>query len=422
MINQEKLNMDFQNELNRLQEMMNLINSNQDPPIDLYHLKGSDKGDNKIDSLTKEPLDTLLMGDDVISTIPTRETDEFIKPSVDDLVSIPRESEVTSDNDLECDIPATTLVPTIDVRKEKVDIDLPFGEHLDTLSTGDREIDFNPSRDIKELERLLADDPVPVPRVFNEPLGDDTNPRSYDVTFSNPLFDFNDDYTLYYDNPFFDEEFEDIKIPSGESKYAALQTKLLRHVRIVPSGSTFDDALCVFNTSMEIDFLSNPNGLVAISKGGSNFRLASCGSDSWAGTGYEWDFGCKEVDIRLGGGCDKALRRADMLLYSWDGGLDVCVDLTGSSPLTQTGMADFVPGRAVINAAQRKRSKYIAKCAAIGYGFLPFSFSSLGELEADAVTLLKRIQKFSMTQVIRAHAAIHIFNRISFAIAKGVGA
>ncbi|GJX08356.1 hypothetical protein Tco_0196288 [Tanacetum coccineum] len=91
-----------------------------------------------------------------------------------------------------------------------------------------------------------------------------------------------------------------------------------------------------------------------------------------------------------------------MLLYSWDGGLDVCVDLTGSSPLTQTGMVDFVPGRVMIDAAQRKRSKYMAKCAAIGYGFLLFSFSSLGELEADAVTLLKRIRKFSMTQDIGA--------------------
>ncbi|GJR09137.1 hypothetical protein Tco_0791789 [Tanacetum coccineum] len=43
------------------------------------------------------------------------------------------------------------------------------------------------------------------------------------------------------------------------------------------------------------------------------------------------------------------------------------------------------------------------------------------ELEADAVTLLKRIRKFSITQDIGARAAIHIFNRISFAIAKGVG-
>ncbi|GKC25059.1 probable serine/threonine-protein kinase PBL3 isoform X1 [Tanacetum coccineum] len=96
------------------------------------------------------------------------------------------------------------------------------------------------------------------------------------------------------------------------------------------------------------------------------------------------------------GGRDKPLRPPDILLYSWDGGLDVCVDLTGSSPLTQTGMVDFVPGRAVIDAAQRKRGKYMDRCAAIGYGFLSFSFSSLGELEADAVTLLKRIRKFSM--------------------------
>ncbi|GKA94486.1 hypothetical protein Tco_0816524 [Tanacetum coccineum] len=33
----------------------------------------------------------------------------------------------------------------------------------------------------------------------------------------------------------------------------------------------------------------------------------------------------KEVDIGLDEGCDKPLRPADMLLYSWDGGLDVCV-------------------------------------------------------------------------------------------------
>nr|GEX68830.1 hypothetical protein [Tanacetum cinerariifolium] len=84
----------------------------------------------------------------------------------------------------------------------------------------------------------------------------------------------------------------------------------------------------------------------------------------------------------------------DMFLYSWDGGLDVCV--CGSLPLTQIGMADFVPGRAVIDVAQRKRVKYMSRCAAIGYGFLPFSFSSLGELEKDVVTLLKRIHKFSM--------------------------
>ncbi|GKE60891.1 hypothetical protein Tco_1511258 [Tanacetum coccineum] len=217
---------------------------------------------------------------------------------------------------------------------------------------------------------------------------------------------------------------------SSRLQSAASQTKLLRHVGIVASGSIFDDVLCVFNTSIGIDFLSNPNGLVAISKGGSHFRLALCGSNFW-----DHDVSCagiigikhrhnavrdtlvdicfrsgisagKEVDIGLGGGYDKALRPVDILLYSWDGGLDVCVDLTRSSPLTHIGMVDFVPGRAVIDVAQRKHGKYMAKCAAIGYEFLPFSFSSLGELEADAVTLLKQIQKFSMTQDIGARATI----------------
>ncbi|GKE29713.1 hypothetical protein Tco_1445097 [Tanacetum coccineum] len=185
MINQEKLNMDFQNKLNRLQAMMNLINSTQDPPVDLYHLEGSDKEDNKIDSLTKEPLDTLLMRDEVISTILARKTDEFIKSSFDDLVPIPREFEVTSDSDLEYDMPATIPFPTTDVREENLDINLPIGEHLDTLLTGDREINFNPSRDIEELERLLADDPVPVP-LFDEEFEDIS---SLDPLESTPVID-----------------------------------------------------------------------------------------------------------------------------------------------------------------------------------------------------------------------------------------
>ncbi|GJW42200.1 hypothetical protein Tco_0070999, partial [Tanacetum coccineum] len=78
----------------------------------------------------------------------------------------------------------------------------------------------------------------------------------------------------------------------------------------------------------------------------------------------------KEVDIGLDGGGDKPLRPTNVLLYSWDGGLDVCVDLTGSKSLTQTRMTDFMPGRPVIDIAQRKRVKYIPKCATIGYEFL----------------------------------------------------
>nr|GEY60147.1 copia protein [Tanacetum cinerariifolium] len=105
-----------------------------------------------------------------------------------------------------------------------------------------------------------------------------------------------------------------------------------------------------------------------------------------------------EVDIGLDGGRGKPLRLTDKLLYSWVGRLD-----------------------AVTDDAQRKRDKYMDRCAALGYGFLQFSFSSLEELEAYAVILLKQIQSFCITQDIGARATIHIFNWISFTIAKSVG-
>ncbi|GJU93953.1 hypothetical protein Tco_1318709 [Tanacetum coccineum] len=79
---------------------------------------------------TMEPTDTLLIGDEVISTIPARETDEFIKSSVDDLVPIPRESEVTSDSVLECDMLASTPLPPTDNGEVDFDINSPLGEQV----------------------------------------------------------------------------------------------------------------------------------------------------------------------------------------------------------------------------------------------------------------------------------------------------
>ncbi|GKF25913.1 hypothetical protein Tco_0081807 [Tanacetum coccineum] len=54
---------------------------------------------------TKEPEYSLIMGDEHLSTIPEKESDELIKSSVENLVSIPSESEVISDNKSECDVP-----------------------------------------------------------------------------------------------------------------------------------------------------------------------------------------------------------------------------------------------------------------------------------------------------------------------------
>ncbi|GJU94211.1 hypothetical protein Tco_1318967 [Tanacetum coccineum] len=52
-----------------------------------------------------DPEDSLIMGDENLSTIPEKESDEFINSSVEDIVPIPCESDDTSDSDKECDLP-----------------------------------------------------------------------------------------------------------------------------------------------------------------------------------------------------------------------------------------------------------------------------------------------------------------------------
>ncbi|GKE93594.1 hypothetical protein Tco_1574689, partial [Tanacetum coccineum] len=48
--------------------------------------------------------DSLIMRDEHLRTIPEKESDEFIKSSVEDLVPIPNESEDTSESDSDCDL------------------------------------------------------------------------------------------------------------------------------------------------------------------------------------------------------------------------------------------------------------------------------------------------------------------------------
>nr|GEU79090.1 hypothetical protein [Tanacetum cinerariifolium] len=162
--------------------MMNLRNSNQDPPIELCYYEGSDEGDKEMNSLIKKSFDTLLMEDEVTSVY----------------------------DDLECDMPVNTPLPTTDVREENFDINSPLGEHVLDFLMENVDVDDLPRHLVKQLFCILVKNPSLTKRLSDEPLGDDSKPRSYDVTFLNPLFDFNDDYTLCYDNQLFDEEFEDI--------------------------------------------------------------------------------------------------------------------------------------------------------------------------------------------------------------------
>ncbi|GKE47475.1 hypothetical protein Tco_1478733, partial [Tanacetum coccineum] len=85
--------------------------------------------------LTMEPEDSLIMRDENLSTIPEKESEKVIKSSVGDFVPIPSESENTSESDSECDLPSCDDFSSIDI------------------------------------------------------------PRGNSMTFSNPLFDANDDFT-----------------------------------------------------------------------------------------------------------------------------------------------------------------------------------------------------------------------------------
>nr|GEW86263.1 hypothetical protein [Tanacetum cinerariifolium] len=160
---------------------------------------------------TMKPLNTLLMGDEVISNNHARENNEFIKSSVDDLVPIPRESEMTFVcGDLEYDMPINTPLPTTDVREENFDINSPLGEQVVNFLMENVDVADLPRHMVKQLFGLLVKNQSSTNRMSDEPLRDDLKPRSYDVTFSNTLFDFNDDFTLCNDNLLFYEEFEDI--------------------------------------------------------------------------------------------------------------------------------------------------------------------------------------------------------------------
>ncbi|GJV76099.1 hypothetical protein Tco_1507683 [Tanacetum coccineum] len=131
---------------------------------------------------TLEPEDSLIMGNEELSTIPEKESDEFIKSSVEDLVLIPSESEDTSASDSECDLPSCDDFSPINVYEEKpVTFSNPLLDSNDDFTSSDDESLSN--EDVSEV-----------------------NVKSY----SNPLFEFDDEYISSDVNPFFDEVLEDI--------------------------------------------------------------------------------------------------------------------------------------------------------------------------------------------------------------------
>ncbi|GJR00818.1 hypothetical protein Tco_0523802 [Tanacetum coccineum] len=105
---------------------------------------------------TEEPEYSLSMGDEHLSTISEMESDEVIKSSDENLVPIPSESEVTSDNESECDVP---------VNAESSPIFMTFSNPLFDFND-----DFTSSDD-----KSLSNEDVPMEnfKIYSNPLFDD---------------------------------------------------------------------------------------------------------------------------------------------------------------------------------------------------------------------------------------------------------
>ncbi|GKG24514.1 hypothetical protein Tco_0395142, partial [Tanacetum coccineum] len=107
-------------------------------------------------------------------------------------------------------MPATTPFPPTSNGKVYFDINSPLGEQVVDFLMENVDVVGLPRHLVKHLFNHLIKNPILTKGMSDELLGDDSISISYDVTFSNPFFDFKDDFTLCNDNPFFNEEFEDI--------------------------------------------------------------------------------------------------------------------------------------------------------------------------------------------------------------------
>ncbi|GKD13951.1 hypothetical protein Tco_1198358, partial [Tanacetum coccineum] len=141
---------------------------------------------------TMEPEDSLIMRDEDLSTILEKESDEVIKSSVEDLVPIPSEFEDTFGSDSECDLPSCNDFSPINIYEEK---SVTFSNPL-----FDSNDNFTFSND--------------------ESLSDEDVPKDNVKIYSNPLFKFDDEYISSNVNPFFNKILEDIE--SKDSYFSKL--------------------------------------------------------------------------------------------------------------------------------------------------------------------------------------------------------
>ncbi|GJW18791.1 hypothetical protein Tco_0026227 [Tanacetum coccineum] len=98
---------------------------------------------------TEEPVDSLIMEDKHLDTIPTTELDEVIKSSFENLVQIPSESKDIPEK--MCDLPFRDNSPTLDISKDQFE---DFSESNDDYTSID-----NDSFSIDDIEYVEASPP-----------------------------------------------------------------------------------------------------------------------------------------------------------------------------------------------------------------------------------------------------------------------
>nr|GEW58716.1 hypothetical protein [Tanacetum cinerariifolium] len=127
--------------------------------------------------------DSLIMGNEDLNTILEKESNEFIKSSVEDLVPILSESEDTSRSESLCILPSCDDFSPIDIPEEKaVTFSNPLFNSNDNFISSD--------------DKSLSDEDVPEDNV---------------KIYSNPLFKIYDEYISSNVNPIFDKVLENIE-------------------------------------------------------------------------------------------------------------------------------------------------------------------------------------------------------------------
>nr|GEV69857.1 hypothetical protein [Tanacetum cinerariifolium] len=114
----------------------------------------------------KDPEDSLIMRNEELSTIPEKESDDVIKSSIENLVPIPSEFEDTFGSNIECDLPSCDDFSPINVPEGKF---VTFSNPL-----FDSNDDFTSSDDESLSDEDVSEDNVKI--------------------YSNPLFEFDDEY------------------------------------------------------------------------------------------------------------------------------------------------------------------------------------------------------------------------------------